>query len=81
MKVEIVTPDKKVFDGEADGVQLPGANGSFEVLNNHAPLVAALTSGKVKVTQGKSSENYNITGGLVEMQKNKLIVLAESISE
>lgn len=79
MKLEIVTPDKKIFEGQADGVQLPGANGSFEVLNNHAPIVAALVQGTVKVTQGKSTESYNISGGLVEMQKNTLIVLAESI--
>ncbi len=79
MKLEIVTPDKKIFDGQADGVQLPGANGSFEILNNHAPIVAALVQGTVKVTQGKSTESYQISGGLVEMQKNTLIVLAESV--
>ncbi|TAG57965.1 MAG: ATP synthase F1 subunit epsilon [Cytophagales bacterium] len=79
MKLEIVTPDKKIFDGEADGVQFPGANGSFEILNNHAPIVAALVAGKLKVRTGKETEIFNISGGLVEMQKNKLIVLAESV--
>lgn len=80
MKVEIVTPDKKVYEGEVDGVQLPGADGSFEILNNHAPIVATLSAGKLKVRTGKESEVFTISGGLVEMQKNKLIVLAESVS-
>ncbi|TAF72936.1 MAG: ATP synthase F1 subunit epsilon [Bacteroidetes bacterium] len=80
MKVEIVTPDKKVYEGEVDGVQLPGADGSFEILNNHAPIVATLAAGKLKVRTGKESEVFTISGGLVEMQKNKLIVLAESVS-
>lgn len=80
MKVEIVTPDKKVFEGDVDGVQLPGADGSFEILNNHAPIVATLAAGKLKVRTGKESEVFTISGGLVEMQKNKLIVLAESVS-
>lgn len=79
MKVEIVTPDKKVYEGDVDGVQLPGADGSFEILNNHAPIVATLASGKIKVRTGKESEVFSISGGLVEMQKNKLIVLAESV--
>lgn len=79
MKVEIVTPDKRIFDGDADGVQLPGADGSFEILNNHAPIVATLSKGKVKVRIGKEYEVVSISGGLVEMQKNKLIVLAESV--
>lgn len=80
MKVEIVTPDKKVFEGEVDGVQLPGIDGSFEVLNNHAPIVASLGKGNIKIRTGKESEVFSISGGLVEMQKNKLIILAESVT-
>lgn len=81
MKVEIVTPDKKVFDGEATGVQLPGLDGSFELLNNHAPIVAALKEGKLRVSVGKETEYFDITGGLVEMNNNNVIVLAESVAE
>ncbi|MFN0050130.1 MAG: ATP synthase F1 subunit epsilon [Cytophagales bacterium] len=79
MKVEIVTPDKKVFEGEADGVQLPGTVGSFEVLKNHAPIVSTLAAGKIRVRTGKDAEFFQIAGGLVEVVDNKVIVLAESV--
>lgn len=80
MQVEIVTPDKKVFEGEADGVQLSGSKGSFEVLKNHAPIISTLDAGKVKVTQGKEAQTFQIGGGLVEVMSNKVIVLAESVA-
>lgn len=79
MTVEIVTPDKKIFEGEADGVQLPGLDGSFEVLNNHAPIIASLGTGTLKVRVGKDAQSFQINGGLVEMMNNKVIVLAESV--
>ncbi len=79
MHVEIVTPDKKVFEGEADGVQLPGTLGSFEVLKNHAPIISTLNKGKVRVRTGKDAQFFEITGGLVEVLHNKVIVLAESV--
>ena len=80
MHVEIVTPDKKIFEGEAEGVQLPGTEGSFEVLNNHAPIIATLGKGKVRVRVGKDAQFFSIDGGLVEMNDNKVIVLAESVT-
>jgi len=78
MVLEIVTPDAQLFEGEASLVQLPGINGSFEVMNNHAPVVATLTAGKVKVVDStKDVKYFDIKGGVVEMNKNKIIVLAE----
>lgn len=81
MKVEIVTPDKKVFEGEAEGVQLPGADGSFEILNNHAPIISSLTKGTLRIRHGKKIEQFVINGGLAEMQNNTLVVLVESLSQ
>jgi F-type H+-transporting ATPase subunit epsilon len=80
MKVEIVTPDVKVFEGEARHVQLPGASGLFGVLKNHAPIISTLVEGKVKVEalDGDISV-FNITGGVVEVNSNKVIVLAEKV--
>jgi F-type H+-transporting ATPase subunit epsilon len=49
MVVEIITPEMEVFKGEADAIQFPGLDGSFQVLNNHAPIISALSAGKVKV--------------------------------
>jgi len=49
MQLEIITPDTKVFSGDATAVQFPGLDGLFQVLNNHAPIISSLKSGEVKV--------------------------------
>jgi F-type H+-transporting ATPase subunit epsilon len=78
MKIEIITPDTTIYEGEVTLAQLPGLDGSFEVLNNHAPMIAALKKGKVKVIDAKKSTLFfEINGGVVEVLKNKLLVLAE----
>jgi len=80
MLLEILTPEKKLFSGEVQGVQLPGIEGLFEVLDKHAPLVSALGAGKVKVLQGaQSTESYAIQGGFVEVLNNKATVLVEGV--
>lgn len=80
MHIEILTPEKKIFVGDVYGVQLPGVNGSFEVLEQHAPMVSALGSGKVKILLDKTgkSDVYSISGGFIEVLNNKVTVLLES---
>ena len=80
MYLEIITPDKKVFAGEVDAVQFPGANGSFEVLDMHAPLISTLEKGRVRVATKQGLEFFAVDGGVVEVLNNKIIVLAESVS-
>ncbi len=77
MNLTIITPDKQIFDGEADLVQLPGSDGSFEILNNHAPMIASLQKGKIKVGNGSDLQYFEINGGVVEVLNNKILVLAE----
>lgn len=79
MQVEIITPDKELFNGEAVLVQLPGIDGSFEILNNHAPLISALKEGKIKIKKSKEGkeEFYDINGGVIEVLNNRVLVLAE----
>jgi F-type H+-transporting ATPase subunit epsilon len=78
MLIEIITPDTKVYSGEVTLAQFPGKDGSFEILNNHAPIIAVLKKGKIKVTdKDKQTLFFDISGGVVEVQKNKIIVLAE----
>ncbi len=78
MLLEIITPEKKVFQGEVNSVQLPGTNGKFEVLNNHAPIISTLTKGLVRVIDvNNKTELFEINGGIIEMQNNSIIVLAE----
>lgn len=96
MQLEIITPEANIFSGEVEAVQLPGLDGSFQVLNGHAPIISGLAAGDVKVdlvsafvATEKTSElieqdsknnkviRVNIHGGVMEMQNNKIIVLAE----
>ena len=78
MNIEIINPDKTIFSGEVDLVQLPGKDGSFEILNNHAPLISVLKEGKVKVTdKSKNTQFFEIKGGVIEVLRNKILILAE----
>ena len=78
MVVEIITPDAKLFEGEVKSIKLPGANGGFEILNNHAPIISTLTAGEISIglDQGQN-KSFEIQGGVIEMQNNKIIVLAD----
>lgn len=80
MTLEILTPEKKLYSGDVYGIQMPGINGIFEILEKHAPLVAALKSGKIKVLMNKSmteTSSYSIESGFVEVLQNKVTVLVE----
>lgn len=76
MFVEIITPDRKVFAGEASVVTLPGVDGSFQILNDHATLVSTLEKG----TLSADKDVFQIEGGVVEVLNNKVLILAEGIN-
>ena len=96
MQLEIITPEQKIFEGDADAVQFPGKEGMFQVLDNHAPIISTLVEGTVKIDipgthkhlnelnghieRDKSDDKVlrlNIKGGVVEVQNNKVILLAD----
>ncbi len=92
MYLEIVSPEATLFAGEVTSVTVPGVNGEFQMLQNHAPIVSLLQEGKVKVQgdieieeefQNKFTKSSNgetvlaISSGTVEMKDNKVIVLAD----
>lgn len=82
MKLEILTPEKKIFSGDVYGVQLPGISGLFEVLDKHAPIVSALKAGTLKILNDKNSTtSYTIQSGFVEVVNNKAMVLVEGAVE
>jgi F-type H+-transporting ATPase subunit epsilon len=82
MKIEIITPDKKVFDGEIKSVRVPGKKGSFQVLKDHAPIVSTLEKGAVIMVDNTGNEiRYQISSGVIEVKMNKIILLAESVQE
>ncbi|SDX74335.1 ATP synthase F1 subunit epsilon [Hymenobacter psychrophilus] len=78
MHLEIITPDRKVFEGEVTSARFPGADGLFEVLNDHAPLISALKAGEIVLNGGAS--RFHVEGGVVEVLRNNVIVLAEGAS-
>lgn len=78
MTIEIISPEKSLFSGEIELAQFPGVEGSFEVLNNHAPIIAALTKGDIRVVGLKGETMlFDIKGGLVEVNRNKILVLID----
>ena len=78
MRLEIITPETTLFAGEVGLVQLPGIDGSFEILENHAPMISVLKEGKVKLQDlQKQVQYFDIKGGVVEVLFNKVLVLAE----
>lgn len=80
MKLEIITPDKKVYEGDISSVRVPGKKGSFQVLKDHAPIISTLENGPVIIAdQTGNVINYEISGGVIEVKQNKIILLAESV--
>ena len=78
MYLEIITPDQKLFSGEVKSVTFPGKQGVFGVLNRHASIISSLKPGKIKVTnEAKQIQYFEVKGGVVEVLKNKVIVLAQ----
>ena len=76
MKLNIITPEDTLYEGEVKSVQLQGTDGKFQLLNNHAPIISALAKGKIKITDNNDQTiEYEINGGLVEMSKNKIQIL------
>ena len=79
MHLTIVTPDQQVFEGEVDSATFPGEDGSFQVLNNHAPLISALGKGPIRYRSKTGSDSVIVEGGVVEVLKNNVTVLAERV--
>ena len=80
MHLEILTPEKKIFEGDVTIVTFPGAAGSFQVMDNHAPLISLLKEGTVEYKGKEGANKISINGGVVEVLKNKVIVLATGIA-
>ncbi|MEM6633507.1 MAG: ATP synthase F1 subunit epsilon [Bacteroidota bacterium] len=81
-QLEIVTPEGKAFEGTVEKATVPGIEGSFQVLFNHAPIISTLGKGVVKVeTEAGKSLSYAIEDGVAEVLNNKMVVLVESLRE
>ena len=81
MKIEIITPDKKIFDGDIKSVRVPGKKGSFQILKDHAPIISTLEKGSVFIVDLEDSQKiFEISGGVIEVKANKIILLADTVS-
>lgn len=78
LKLEIVTPEHRVLDTEVDSVTVMTASGEVGILPNHAPLVSALKPGVLSYSVKGNSDKLVVTGGFVEVNGNKVAVLADS---
>ena len=78
MTLEILTPEKKLYSGDASSVTLPGVDGQFQLLSNHAPIISALGKGQLRYKTSEGEKQIAINGGFAECLKNKVIVLVEA---
>ena len=80
-QLSVLTPEKTVFEGEVEYVEVPGAAGYFGVLAHHAPLVASLAHGTLTIRKlGGSEEKVQVSGGFFEVSNNRATVLADSVA-
>ena len=78
MQIEIISPEKSLYSGTIKSATFPGTEGSFGVLNNHAPIISTLTKGTIKLTDSENAvSKIEVKGGVVEVLKNKIVVLAD----
>ena len=78
MNVKIIKPDATLYEGEAKLVQLPGIDGLFEILNNHAPIISALQKGKIRIVDNNDQTLYfDIIAGVVKSEKNTVLLLVQ----
>ncbi len=77
LKLKIVSPEKIVYQGDVESVLVPGTKGSFEILNDHAPIISSLSEGTVEYSTKEGKKQFNIHGGFVEVKKNEVSLCVE----
>ena len=81
LNLEIITPEKAVFKDQIESVTIPGAIGSFQILRDHAPLISSFEIGLIKIKKKSTDSYYTTAGGTVEVNDNKVLILADSIEK
>ena len=78
MNVTIIKPDATLYEGPATLIQLPGSDGLFEILENHAPIISSLAEGKIRLqTESETEKMFEIKAGVVKGQKNDILILIQ----
>ena len=82
MELIVLTPEKEIFHGDINSVKVPGANGQFEILKGHAPIVSSLVTGPVRIINVSGERTvFNITKGFVEVLGNEVSLLVQGVEE
>ena len=81
LNLEIITPEKPIFRDQIEAVTIPGTLGSFQILKDHAPLISSFDTGVIKVKKASVESFYTTSGGTVEVNKNSVLILADSIEK
>jgi len=82
MELLALTPEKELYNGKISSVKVPGLYGQFEILNGHAPIVAALASGEVRILdEGGTKTTFKIQKGFIEVVNNEVSLLIQSLDE
>ncbi len=81
LNLEIITPEKPIFKDQIEAVTIPGTLGSFQILKDHAPLISSFEIGIIKVKKTSAETFYTTAGGTVEVSRNNVLVLADSIEK
>ena len=80
MKVSVISPEKTLFDGEADSIVVPAWDGQLGIMKGHAPMLVLLGEGAMRVMEGGSEERFSIGGGFLQVVNDVVTVLSERAS-
>jgi len=81
LNLEIITPENPIYKDQIESVTIPGTMGGFQILKDHAPLISSFEVGVIKVKKDTAETFYTTSGGTVEVNHNKVLVLADSIEK
>jgi len=82
MNLVILSPDKEIFSGEVKSVTVPGSDGEFQMLNNHAAIVSSLREGEVRIVKSSGEKmSFGVQGGFVEMLHNEIALLVSGAQQ
>ena len=77
LRLKVISPEKVIFDGEVESLKVPGTQGSFEVLDNHAPIISSLQGGIITVKTADGVQEFTVRSGFIEVARNSVSICAE----
>lgn len=78
LQVSVISPEQIIFEGDADSVVVPAWDGELGILRGHAPLMALLGTGQIRIRRGGHTERFQVSGGFLQVVNNRVSVLSES---